>query len=221
MDIKNNNLEIILSILASFTGGFFDAFTYILHNQIFANTQTGNIIFFTIYLFEKNWMQVFLRFIPIIVFIFGIFLYNLINRFNKKNYIIICLIIQAILILVILFWGNILYSTIVCAIISFICSMQLVIFKKAKDIDYASIMCTGNLRSFSNNLSKGLIYKDKDALKKSGYYSIVILTFMLGVFLGMFFVNLFKNYAIAIIFVILILKIIAIAVYKNKIDNSY
>lgn len=207
-----------IGILAAFMGGYLDAYTYVLHGGVFANTQTGNLILMTIYLFEKQWSQVLLRLIPILVFGMGILLFEVICKFNKKYSINIVLIIQAILILIIGFGAFKDNSTIVCSTISFICALQLVSFKKMKGLPYATIMCTGNLRSFSEFFSKWILYKNKEDIKKALKYLLIIFVFCFGVFAGMFFVNLISFYSILILLVNILIKYIFLHIeHKNGI----
>ena len=37
--------NIYISLILTFIGGFLDSYTYVLYDKIFANTQTGNLIF--------------------------------------------------------------------------------------------------------------------------------------------------------------------------------
>lgn len=217
---KNSPAEelFLIGILATFMGGYLDAYTYVLHDKIFANTQTGNLIFLTIDLFEKNFKEAFFRLFPIIFFFMGIILYEILNKFYKKYTTNISLIIQIILIILIGFgaFGN--NSIIICGFISFICALQLLSFKKINGMPYATIMCTGNLRSFSEYTSKFILYKDKEYLKKGIIYFLIILTFCLGVFCGMFFVNILGRISVLILFVNILLKYLILHKY-NKSQN--
>lgn len=228
--LKNNeNLEIakpkkifiseeifLIGFLATIMGGFLDAYTYILHDKVFANTQTGNLILLTIYLCEGNFKEALLRLVPIIFFFVGVFLFQILSLFNKNYGVNFSLILQAILIFLIgsgLFGNN---SVIICGTISFICAMQLVSFKKINGMPYATIMCTGNLRSFSEFLSKFILYKNKDDLKNAILYFLIILTFCLGVFLGILFVKLLGAYSILILLINVLIKFFILHKHKSN-----
>ena len=67
-------------ILLAFTGGFLDAYTYILRGNVFANAQTGNIVLLGINIANGNISKVIYYFVPILAFAFGIFLTDIIKR---------------------------------------------------------------------------------------------------------------------------------------------
>ena len=58
----NRNLpvqeQLIFCLLLTMVGGFFDAYTFVNCNGIFANAQTGNLIFLGIDLIEGNFREV-------------------------------------------------------------------------------------------------------------------------------------------------------------------
>lgn len=205
----------LIGFLATIMGGFLDAYTYVLHDKVFANTQTGNLILLSIYLFEGNFKEAILRLVPVIFFFIGVFLFEILSLFNKKYSINLSLILQGILIILIGFgvFGN--NSIIICATISFICAMQLVSFKKINGMPYATIMCTGNLRSFSEFISKFILYKNKSDLKNALLYFFIILVFCLGVFLGMLFVNFLGRYSIFILLINVLIKFFVLHKYKS------
>ena len=204
----------LIGFSATTMGGFLDAYTYVLHDKVFANTQTGNLILLAIYLFEGNFKEAMLRLIPIVLFFIGIFLFEILNLFNKNYSIKISLILQAILISFIGFglFGN--NSIIICGTISFICAMQLVSFKKINDMPYATIMCTGNLRSFSQFFSKFILYKKKEDFKNSILYLLIVLIFCLGVFLGMFFIKILGAYSILVLLINVLIKFFILHKFK-------
>ncbi len=210
--------NIYIGLILTFIGGFLDAYTYILYDKIFANTQTGNIIFFSIFLAEGDLYNAFLRLFPIFSFCIAIFLAQfLIYKFTQnKKWLKIVLIINMIFTIIIgtgIFKDN---RLVIICLVSFICSLTIGTFKKVKGDVFAPIMCTGNLRSLMEFFSKWIIYKEKKAKKTTLKYLIIILTFCLGVFLGIFLAKYFGIYSIYIC-TILFLVIFLIIIYKQKI----
>lgn len=206
---------LIIGVLAAFMAGYIDAYTYVLYKG-FANRQTGNIILLTIALFDKEWSRALFILAPITTFFSGIFIFETIKKYFIKHYIRISLFIQAILVLIVgfgAFKGN---NIIVSSIISFICSLQLVSFKKVNGNAYATIMHTGNLRSFSEYISKWILHKDKENLKVALTYLFIIFMFCLGIVFGMILVNLIGVYAILIVLVNIIIKYILLHINYKK-----
>ena len=63
-------------------GGFFDAYTFVNCGGIFANAQTGNLIFVGIDLIEGNFGEVLHYLIPIFSFVVGV----LVSKFIEYRY---------------------------------------------------------------------------------------------------------------------------------------
>ncbi|WP_250278898.1 YoaK family protein [[Clostridium] colinum] len=212
--------NIYISLILTFIGGFLDSYTYVLYDKIFANTQTGNIIFFSIFLVEGEFYNAFLRLLPIISFCLGIIIAQiLIYKFNKnKKWINIVLSINIVCTAIIGLGLLKDYMVIIICLISFICSLMIATFKKSKGDVFAPIMCTGNLRSLMEFFCKWTIYKEKSAKKVVLKYLFIIITFMLGVSLGIILVNYFRISSIYIC-TILFISVLLIIIYHKNFDK--
>ncbi len=220
--MTNNKLghieeNIYISLILTFIGGFLDAYTYILYDKIFANTQTGNIIYFSIFLVEGNFFSAFLRILPILSFCIAIFITQFfIYKFSEnKKWIKIVLSINIIctIILGIGIFKN--HTIIVICLISFICSLMIGTFKKSKGDVFAPIMCTGNLRSLMEFFSKWIIYKEKNAKKIFFKYISIISMFCIGVSTGIILVKYLAIYSIYLC-TFLFLLVLLIIIYKQE-----
>ena len=107
----NKNLpvheQLIFCLLLTMVGGFFDAYTFVNCNGIFANAQTGNLIFVGIDLIEGNFREVLHYSIPILSFVVGVLVSKCIETKYKElsifKHIYILLLIQIFVLFVILF----------------------------------------------------------------------------------------------------------------------
>lgn len=209
---KHIEEALLITLFLTFIGGFLDAYTYLLYDKIFANTQTGNIILFTINLVDGNIKNAFYRFLPIVAFCIGIFVaqYNIYKFSEDKKYVKITLCINAIITIFIgvgIFKEH--YIVITC-LVSFICSTMIGVFKKSEGHAFAPVMCTGNLRSLMEFLFSYLVYKEKSHKKICLKYFNIILTFCFGVGFGIICVNYLRHYAIFICSLIFIVIYILI-----------
>lgn len=207
---------LIVSLLLTFVGGFLNSYTYILYDKVFANTQTGNLIFLSISLTNRNIKEVILRIIPIIVFFISIFIVEFIKEKWKcdRKTTMISTVINMVLFLIIglgIFKDN---NIIITAIISFVCANMMVIFKKVKGDIYAPTMCTGNMRSCAISFAGFILHKDKSQIKIFAKYIGIMIMFCIGVSSGIICVHLINYLAIyiciAIFFVICIMFIKAL-----------
>ncbi len=199
-NICNIEENIYISLILTFIGGFLDAYTYILYDGIFANTQTGNIIFLSIHLVEGDFYKALLRFLPILSFCLAVFVTQFfIHKFKKnKRWLKIILSINILITSIIGLGVFKNYYIIIVCLISFICSLMISTFKKSKGDVFAPIMCTGNLRSFVEFLYKWVAYKDNDAKKVLLKYFFIVFSFMFGVSFGVIIVHYFFTYSLYI-----------------------
>ena len=76
------------------------------------------------------------------------------------------------------------YNTAVNILISFVCAMQVEAFRKVRGSAFATTMCTGNLRSGTEQLVIWRQTGDANAARRARYYYGIILFFILGAALG-------------------------------------
>lgn len=176
-----------LGILLAISGGFWDTYTYILRGEVFANAETGNIVLLGINVATGNFKNAINYLVPILAFALGVFIIGLIRRrfrdisvFHWRHIIIT---IEILIVFCVGFMPEAL-NHLVNVLVSFVCAMQVATFKKVWDCPCATTMCTGNLRSCTENLFQYLNTKDKKFLRKSFTYFGVIMFFILGALLG-------------------------------------
>ena len=62
-----------LATILALTGGFMDAYSYLMRGGVFANAETGNIVLMGISLAQGEWQRAFYYLIPIVAFALGIY----------------------------------------------------------------------------------------------------------------------------------------------------
>lgn len=176
-------------MLLTFVGGFMDVYSYTVHGNVFATGQTGNFVLVAFHLMNKNYIEMFHALVPIISFWIGIFVgLHLFYSYFKERQLFWKRGILAAEILILFITGFIPQSfphTIANSLVSLSASLQFCAFRKFGTADnYASIFCTGNMRSCAENYYKGLVRKDKQCLKKALQYSCILLSFFIGAAIG-------------------------------------
>ncbi len=169
------------------SGGFQDAYTYCCRGGVFANAQTGNIVLMSAALFRGEWDSVMKYLVPILSFLVGIAVAELVHihykRFEKIHWRQIVLIEEIILLFAVGFIPETL-NAIANALVSFVCALQVQTFHKIHGQPYASTMCIGNMRSGMEALCAYFRCRDREVLQKALTYFAVILVFAAGAGIG-------------------------------------
>lgn len=171
------------------SGGFQDAYTYCCRGSVFANAQTGNIVLMSTALVDADRSRVIKYLIPVVSFIIGIAIAEVVNmRFKnceKIHWRQLILIDEIVLLFAVGFMPQKL-DPLANALVSFVCALQVQTFHKVRGHAYASTMCIGNMRSGTEALCAYFRTKDKAILKKALTYFAVILVFAVGAGVGSF-----------------------------------
>lgn len=176
-----------LSAILAISGGFQDAYTYNVRDEVFSNAQTGNVVLMSQNFMSGEWIRGLHYLFPIIAFSLGVFVAERIQKrlkYVKKIHWrqIIVLMELAILFVVGLIPDS--YNMAATMLVSFACSMQVQTFRKVNGYGYASTMCIGNLRSGTESLSIYMREKKPEILKKALHYYGIILVFAIGAGIG-------------------------------------
>ena len=177
----------LLSAVLALSGGFQDAYTYNVRDEVFSNAQTGNIVLMSQHLMEGDWMTALHYLFPLLAFALGVFVAEQIgHRYKTSTRLHWRQIVVAIEFVLLLLVGFIptQYNIIATALVSFACSMQVQTFRKVHGYGYASTMCIGNLRSGMDSLCAWLVGGNTKAFGKAIHYFAIIFLFALGAGLG-------------------------------------
>lgn len=209
-------------VILATVGGFFDSYSYASRNKVFANAQTGNLVLLASNLSKGNWAEALHYFLPILSFFLGVLLVlKLKSKFDEHPQIHwhqLILKIEIIITAVVGFVPQDL-SSIANILVSLTCAMQYEAFRKMNGKPYATTMCTGNLRSATDNLFHYFTTKDKEKLTLSLQYYGIILMFLIGAALGAIFTSLMGIRSIFICVFGLLAALIVLKVDNRKEDK--
>lgn len=222
--LMNRNLpvheQLIFCLLLTAVGGFFDAYTFVNCDGIFANAQTGNLIFVGIDLIEGNFSEVLHYSIPILSFVIGVLVSKFIETKYKElsifKHIYMLLLTQIVALIIISIKHKYFGVDIRPIVISFICAIQFDGFRKVNNLVFASVFCTGNLRSMSEHLYKYFVLKKKESKIPFLIYLSVITVFLSGVILGAAMSKYLLHKAIIVPVFIIFINLIFVIVINNK-----
>ena len=181
--------SLVLGLLLALAGGFFDAYTYLCRGGVFANAETGNIVLLGAHLAEGDWEKALRYLLPIVAFAFGVLSAELVKRRfkSRQNRDINIHWRQIVVTIAALLPQS--ANAMVNIIISFVCAMQVETFRKVRGSAFATTMCTGNLRSGTEQLVIWRQTGDRGAARKMKNYYSIILVFILGGAIGALVTN--------------------------------
>lgn len=181
----------VLGALLAIVGGFLDVYTYLCRGSVFANAQTGNIVLLGLDLSQGKWAHALRYLLPIAAFAFGVIAVELIrghyqgrqDRDINIHWRQVVVLAELILLAVTAFAPQA-YNMAVNTAVSFVCAMQVESFRKVQGSAFATTMCTGNLRSGTEQLVIWRRNGDVNARRRGLVYYSIILFFILGAVVG-------------------------------------
>ena len=185
-----------LGTILALSGGFMDAYTYILRGEVFANAQTGNVILLGISVAEGQFAMIPRYLLPILAFASGIVFSEIIKNLFKKSVTVHwrqLTIIAECLILFAVGFIPIDFNLIANSLVSFVCGIQVQSFRKIHGCQIATTMCIGNLRTGTQAVVDYYHNRRPEDRKKIFLCYGTIFTFMIGAIFGNMFVKRFGS----------------------------
>lgn len=241
-NIFPNKIYILFFILLTFVSGLIEIYSLKIDNM-FTFMETGNLINVIVNLlpYSFNFIYPLYSLILFIIFIFILIIIKNKLLKNNKNYVTISLFILLILSFILIFIpsntsNNIDNNLNICKFIRITLNtlfgvILIFTFISFKSINYVPTMMTNNIKMATTNLSLYFINKNKSNLNTFLYYLTIILSFIIGIIIGLilivfkdniFSLVVFKNYEYNqnIIYVIsFMLLIILNLIYRYKLKK--
>lgn len=201
--------SLIAGLLLALAGGSIDAYTYICREGVFASMQTGNLLKLGIGILNGELNIWYIYIIPVIFFSIGVVGSEIIINFSKDKKLTYwkygCVGAEILVFIAVAFIPGGKFNVVVNSAIALVCAMQYNCFKKLDSLPIATTMCTGNLRSLFENVSKFFITKKGVHAKNAIKYTLLILFFVIGATLMTFAVKLFQFKAVILSAIILLI----------------
>jgi uncharacterized membrane protein YoaK (UPF0700 family) len=170
--------SLLVAVLLSTAGGFLDAFTWLSLGGVFANSQTGNVVFLGMYAALGRWHEAAHHIPPIVAFLAGA---SVAIRIRAP---LVCLVIEvASLATVALLLPLGFPDSLATAAISFGVAMQTTSFRQVERWKYLSVTVTGNLLRALEQVTSTT---DPEAARGARNLLAVCLMFLLGAAAGGF-----------------------------------
>lgn len=131
------------SAFLALSGGFQDAYTYNVRNEVFSNAQTGNVVLMSQHLMAGEWMSGLRYLLPLISFALGVWVAEKIQgkyRYSRKLHWRQGVLLAEIILLFIVGFVPRELDMLATTLVSFACAMQVQSFRKVHGYSYASTM---------------------------------------------------------------------------------
>ena len=218
------SLYVFLSF--AFVGGFLEAYTFLLHGGVFCNAQTGNLVLLVLRLAQGNFSEAWHYLFSLLAYLTGILASAALPvLFKKLRLPLFTTAVEMCAFAALAFIPQGASDWYTYVSVSFLCALQYNTFTECRGAKAATTFCTNNLRQAAVNLFGGAREKDKEKLKKSGVYALVILCFALGAVAGGLTAERLGNYSVllcsaALLPVFILLLVRLISAQKKNGDHS-
>ena len=195
-----NATHIVSAALLAVTGGMLDAIVYLDHGHVFANAQTGNVIFLGISVIAGDWMQVLRHMAPILAFVLGATLARSLREAPIRHVALLVLALESVTLSVVAFLPTGFPQLAFTAVIAFVSAFQVTTFRRVGRFTYNSTFTTGNLREVAEGIADHFSAADPAARwmgrRKAMKLGLVCGSFLLGAVLGAFVAPRFPAHAL-------------------------
>lgn len=214
-----------LGIFLAIVGGFLDAYTFIGRGGVFANAQTGNVVLMGIEAATGEWGQAVLHAVPILAFIVGVVVAEMIKKPSMRLFIPdserAVLILEIVVLFIIGFVPSTSPNIIITVAISFVAAVQFSVFRKLGGCAYNTTMITGNLRSATQDAYIAFIKRDNELALRAIRYSTINLSFIAGAVLGGGLTSFIGVKAVWVTVVVLICSVVLLSIDGHEERLNY
>ncbi|OXI86248.1 DUF1275 family protein [Burkholderia sp. AU33423] len=189
MDLDGASRNLTVAALLTLSGGYLDAYTYVGHGHVFANTMTGNVALLGINLSAGEWAAALHHVPPLVGFTIAVFVAHLLGLAAQRGWMkhtAFASLLVEIAFLGVAASGLVgVSSAWLIPGISFVATLQTLSFTHLEALSYTSVMTTGNLRRAAQKLFVGLIPRyDAGALHDSALLATISFCFLAGAVVG-------------------------------------
>lgn len=182
---RRTKVPVRLGLIVICAGGFMDAYSYLLHDHVFATGQTGNTVLLCMNLADGAWLGVSHYLVSILAFVAGIMLsrHVLVRVHGRATHRMQrwVAVFEALAFAVVALLPEGAPDLLVNSAISFCAAVSYENFRQfGTRSAYASVFCTGNLRSLGETLYDGIFEKDRHELHRSARYAGLVASFCVG-----------------------------------------
>jgi len=191
----------VIACLFTAAGGYLDAFSYIAHGHVFANAQTGNVVFFAVFASAGRWAQAWRHVPPIVAFSLGVAVARLLGVQTQKHTFratLLCQEFEVAILAVLAVVGARLPNASIVPVISFVAALQNTSLDRIGPWSFNSAMTTGNLRDAVSGLVLWITGRETvENRRKAITLGLICGSFLAGALCGGIYTRLHVEHALA------------------------
>lgn len=208
------------ALLLTLANGFLDAYTYLARGGVFANVQTGNVIFFALEMSHGKPVNALAHVWPILAFVAGVGLASHLKSGRVDRYLKHpmrwTMLLQAIVLFIIGFVPTSVAHSYVTVPISFVAAMQIGLFRNIGDFVYLPVATTGNLMRLVEAGYTGFVDRNATSRRAFGTYAALTVVFAGGALVGAFATRAWSAHAIWLPAAVLVVTLVLFVVDEHK-----
>jgi uncharacterized membrane protein YoaK (UPF0700 family) len=179
-------------------GGFLDAFTWVAHDGVLANAQTGNVVLAGVNAAAGQWSEALRRLPPILAFVVGVLASHALRERRWLDLRRISLVVEIAILSLVMMLHVRLPDVAGTLGISFAAALQTTSFSKVEGMAFSSVMTTGNLGRFADALFHRLRgTSDAKHRRHAWIFASIVCMFAAGAAIGAWTTLIFGSYALA------------------------
>jgi uncharacterized membrane protein YoaK (UPF0700 family) len=192
---------LVIACLFATAGGYMDAYSYLAHGHVFANAQTGNVIFFSVFASGGQWARAARHLPPIAAFALGVAAANLLGVRRQKRAFratLICQAFELLTLAVLAAVGSRMPNACVVPMISFVAAIQITSFRSIGPWSFNSAMITANLRDATSGLVLWMAGREATENRdKAIALNLICFCFLVGALFGGLYTRVEEKHALA------------------------
>lgn len=203
-----------ISLLLAFTGGYLDAYTWIVHG-VMANAQTANLVLLWVHGSIGEWDRAVQFAPPMAAFMVGIVIAAWLRRATGDRACAISTLIEIVLLVAVGILHNRLPDLAGTLGISFVAAMQTATFTKVEGVAYSSVMITGNMRQAIEGVF-ATVSGQLGSLRRPGIFAALCVAFGIGAAVGAYATKVIPNLALGLPVVALLIVLLRCEIRPNE-----
>lgn len=201
MEKERFRQSMVACAMLAMTGGFLEAYTYLLKGGVFCNAQTGNVAMMGVKFAQGNYLGAAYYLIPMTFYALGITLtvrgpihirtgryVRAVRQGQADGYRLTWEVVYILVQMAVLTLLSVLPPELPDSCwhipITFLCAMQYNTFNKFHGVTLATTFCTNNLRQTAIRVNKGILTGKRHFFREAAVYAQAIAYFVLGAGIG-------------------------------------